>query len=245
MDVRKGRKMILTIIAIIVIIKIILDKQFKKLEMEVLRKLGLISWNTISYYDEYVTVKSRQTLEKYDDIKFFKENREKLLSAEKSIKKKSDVARILNEFLRDNEYKNCLQYHRLTKKINEMLKNASAYRINVTYISSAGNNLGMKEISLNQYAINRFMNDPSLLMTKGEYNKYLKEQQKELLNKKHHDYYKSVNDIIDYANENRESLVIKDGKEQLDLLISQLFDRTVNSIKKIKSTDSEEWEVIG
>lgn len=85
----------------------------------------------------------------------------------------------------------------------------------MTYISSAGNNLGMKEISLNQYTINKFRNDPSLLMTKSEYNKYLKEQQKELLDEKHHDYYKSVNDIIDYANENRESLVIKDGKERL------------------------------
>lgn len=237
--------LILVVIAIIIIIKIIWDKQYKKLETEVLGKIGLLSWYTISYFDDYVTVKSRQTLEKYDDIKFFKDNREKLVEAEKIIKKKSDVVTILKEFLRDNEYKTHLQYHQLTKKISELLINATSYRIKVTYISSAGNNLGMKEISLNQYTINKFRNDPSLLMTKSEYNKYLKEQQKELLDEKHHDYYKSVNDIIDYANENRESLVIKDGKERLDLLVSQLFDRTVNSIKKIKTTDSEEWEVIG
>ena len=34
-------------------------------------------------------------------------------------------------------------------------------------------------------------------------------------------------------------------KALLDNLIAQLFDRTVNSIKKIKSTDSEEWGIIG
>lgn len=236
---------ILIIIAIIIIIKIIWDKQYKKLETEVLGKLGLLSWYTVSYFDEYVTVKSRQTLEKYDDIKFFKDNREKLVEAEKIIKKKSDVVTILNAFLRDNEYKTHLQYHQLTKKISEMLKNATSYRIKVTYISSAGNNLGMEEITLNQYRINKFRNDPSLLMTKSEYNNYLKEQQKELLDEKHHVYYKRVNDIIDYANANRVSLVIKDGVERLDMLVSQLFDRTVNSIKKIKTTDSEEWEVIG
>lgn len=36
--------------------------------------------------DVDVTVKSRQTLEKYDAIKFFKENREKLIEAENVIK---------------------------------------------------------------------------------------------------------------------------------------------------------------
>ena len=125
------------------------------------------------------------------------------------------------------------------------MKNAGAYRINVNYISSAGNNLGRKEIAINQYGIDRFKKDPSLLMSKGEYNKYLKEQQKEALNQKHHEYYENVNNIIDYANENRDSLIIKGSQEQLDSLIAQLFDRTVNSIKKIKTIDSEEWNIIG
>ena len=124
------------------------------------------------------------------------------------------------------------------------MKNASAYRISVDYISSAGNHLACKEIILNQYDIDKFKNDPSLLMEKGEYNKYLKEQQKIALNEKHHEYYEYVNRIIDYANENRDSLVIKGSIEQLDNLIAQLFDRTVNSIKKIKTIDSEEWAVI-
>ena len=237
--------LVLVIIILIVAVSIILEQKYKQLETEVLKELGFPNWNIISYFDEYVTVKSRQTLEKYDDIKFFKENREKLVRAENIIKRKNNVATTLRRFLENNEYKSRLQYHRLTKQIDVVLKNAGAYRINVNYISSAGNNLGRKEIAINQYGIDRFKKDPSLLMSKGEYNKYLKEQQKEALNQKHHEYYENVNNIIDYANENRDSLIIKGSQEQLDSLIAQLFDRTVNSIKKIKTIDSEEWNVIG
>lgn len=237
---------IVIIIAIIVIVvKIVTEKKYKELEAEVLRELGFSNWNIISYFDEYVTVKSRQTLEKYDDIRFFKENKEKLTRAKKIIVRKNEVAKILKRFLRDNEYKKRLQYRRLEKQINEVLKNARAYRISVNYISSAGNHLGEKKVALNQDAINRFEQDPSLLMGKGEYNKYLKEQQKEALGQKHYEYYERVNSIIDYANENRSLLVIKGSQEQLDSLMAQLFDRTVNSIKKIKTIDSEEWNMIG
>lgn len=237
--------LVLVIIIIIVAVSIILEQKYKQLEKEVLKELGFPNWNIISYFDEYVTVKSRQTLEKYDDIKFFKENREKLVRAENIIKRKNNVATTLKRFLENNEYKSRLQYNRLTKQIDVVLKNAGAYRINVNYISSAGNNLGRKEIAINQYGIDRFKKDPSLLMSKGEYNKYLKEQQKEALNQKHHEYYENVNNIIDYANENRDSLIIKGSQEQIDSLIAQLFDRTVNSIKKIKTIDSEEWNIIG
>lgn len=236
---------VLVIILIIIVIKIITAQQYKKLEAEVLQKLGFSSWNVISYIDERVTVKSRQTLEKYNDVKFFKENREKLVRAETIIKKKNDIATQLRSFLENNEYKSRSQYRRVKKQIDEVLRNAGAYRISVNYISSAGNHLGEKEIAVKQYNINRFKNDPSLLMGKGEYNKYLKEQQKEALSKKQHEYYENVNNIIDYANKSRELLIIKGAQEEMDNLVSQLFDRTVNSIKKIKTIDSEEWTIIG
>ena len=236
---------VVAIIVIIIIVKIITEQKYKKLETEVLQELGFSNWNIISYFDERVTVKSRQTLMKYDDIKFFKENREKLVQAENIIKSKIEIAAILRRFLENNEYKSRSQYRRLTNQIDVVLKNAGSYRISVNYISSAGNNLGTREIAVTQYGIDRFKKDPSLLMSKGEYNKYLKEQQKEALSQKHHEYYENVNNIIDYANENRDSLVIKGSQEQLDSLIAQLFDRTVNSIKKIKTIDSEEWGIIG
>lgn len=232
------------LILIIIVIAIITEK-YNKLEIEVLKKLGFSNWPIIPYFDEHVIVKSRQALEKYDDIKFFKENREKLEIAEKTIEWKNKIATILRNFLENNEYKSHSQYNRLVRRIDKVLKNTGVFRIKVSYISSAGNNLGSKEITISQYNIDGFKKDPSLLMSKGEYNKYLKERQKEALNQKQHEYYERVNNIIDYANANRDSLVIKDSQKQLDNLIGQLFDRTVNSIKKIKTLDSEEWTLIG
>lgn len=237
--------LLIVIIIIIIALKIISEKKYKKLESEVLQKLGFSSWNIISYYDEHVTVKSRQTLEKYNDVKFFKENREKLEQAENIIKKKSNVASTLRRFLENNEYKSRFQYRRLKKEMDRVVESAAAYRISVEYISSAGNHLGSKEIRIRQANINKFKNDPSLLMGKGEYNKYLKEKQKELLDQKQHEYYEKVNSIIDYANKNKDLLVIRGNQDQLERLAVQLFDKTVNSIKKIKTIDSEEWNVIG
>lgn len=237
--------LIVAIIMTIIIVKIMKRKKYEKLEAKVLQELGFSNWYIVSYFDEKVTVKSRQTLEKYDKTKFFSENREKLVQAENIIKRKNDIITILSRFLENNEYKSHSQYRRLTEQIDTVLKNAGAYRIKVSYISSAGNNLGVREIDVTQYDINRFKNNPSLLRDEGEYNKYQKEQQKEALNQKYHKYYESVNNIIDYANKNRESLVIKGSQEQLDSLIAQLFNRTVNSIRKIKTIDSEEWDIIG
>ena len=234
----------IAIVVAIVAFKIMRKKQYENLEAEALLSLGFSSWNIIPHIDEYVTVKSRQALEKYDDIKFFKENKEKLPSAEAMIQRKGEISSRLTQFLQSNELQSRPQYKKLKKQVEEVLNNAASYRIRVSYISSAGNNLGSKDIHVGQYRIDSFKKDPSLLMGKTEYNKFLKEQQKEALAQKQHDFYNRVNAIIDYANNNRDSLIIKGSQEQLDSLIGQLFDRTVNSIKKIKSLDSEEWGLI-
>ncbi len=233
------------IITICAIIHNIKERKYRELETDVLKKLDFSNWNIISYFDEYVVVKSRRALEKYDDVKFFKEHTGKLIEAEEVIKSKNKIAKKITDFLDNNEYQSHPQYLRLLIRINKVLKNAEAYRINLRYISSAGNKLGEEEIVVTQYRINNFKNDPTLLMSKGEYSKYIKEQQKEALDQKHQEYYENVNKLIDYANENRDSLIIKGSQSQLDALIAQLFDRTVNSIKKIKTTDSEEWDMIG
>lgn len=236
--------LILIIYFAVVILEVGKKRQYKKLESEVLHELRLYNWNSVPHFDTSVTVKSRQALEKYDDIKFFKENQQMLAKAEKIIKQKKDIATMLKKFLENNRYKTRFQYNKIEKHINTLLNNAAAFRIRVRYITTAGKNLDSKEIVITQRKLNKFKEDPSLLMGKAEYNKYIKEQQKEALEQKQHECYEQVNNIIDYANTNRDSLVIKGSQEQLDSLIGQLFDRTVNSIKKIKSLDSEEWSLI-
>ena len=233
------------IIITIMIVHNVRERKYKELEAEVLDIFGLHDWDVISFFDLYITVKSRQTLDKYDIVKFFKENAGKFEQAEKRLEWKDNLSERMKHFLSGNRFQDRSQYHRLEARIKRAIIDASAYRVSVDYISSAGNHLGHRELFVNEYVLQRFYNDPSLLMGKGEYNKFLKEQQKEALNNKHHEYYEEVNDIIDYANEHRETLIVKGGKEQLDAYIAQLFDRTVNSIKKIKTIDSEEWDIIG
>ena len=220
------------------------EQEYRTLESEVLRKLGYPSLRIIPYIDEHVVVKSRQALEKYDKIKFFKDNREKLVQAKNILKRKEQLSKVFKEFVKNNEYKGRAQYDRLEVELYEVINSAAAYRIEVKHISSAGNLLGKKQIIVKEADIERFEKDPSILMTKGEYSKFIKEQQKEALAQKQHKYYERVNKVVDYANEKRDSLFIKGSAEQLDGLVDQLFDRTVNSIKKIKSLDSEEWEII-
>ena len=234
----------LPIILIVKIIKHVNQKKYQELEAQVLKELGFLSWDICPEIDSYVTVKSRQALENYDETKFFKEDAQNLALAEVTFERKRKVASILKEFIKSNEYTTHPKYKQLSDQIGFVLNFASAYRICVSYISPAGKDLGSRIIVVNERVLNKFKNDPSLLMSKSEYNKYIKEQQKEALSEKQHKYYERVNGIIEYANENRESLVIKGSQEQLDNLIAQLFDRTVKSIKKIKTIDSEEWDII-
>ena len=245
-----GIVVLVGIVALLVVIiawfvmKTVNEKRYKQLRAEIIQELGFSDWNIIPYIDTSVVVKSRQALEKYDEVKFFKENRDALDYVEDALKEKRERAELLEKFLEKNDFQTRPQYERVESKIDSILKNSDEYRICVNYISSAGNNLGQKLVFIDQARINQFRDDPSLLMGKGEYNKYLKEQEKEALNRKNQAYYGKINNIIDYANENKDALIIKGSQEKIDNLITQLFDRTVNSIKKIKTTNSEEWDVI-
>lgn len=216
-------------------------RQYKILKNEVLNELGFYKFDIISDFDADIIVKSRQALENFNDTKFFRENKEMVKKAEEIIKNKNNIVNILENFLRENKYINDPQYYKITREINKTLNRAVAFIIRVNYISSSGKNLGLKEIYVTLCNIERYKKDPTLLLSKGEYNKLIKDEQKKVLNQKQQEYYDSVNKIIDYANINKDFLIIKESRENLDNLIGQLFDRTVNGIKKIKTLDSEEW----
>lgn len=215
-----------------------------ELESFVLQDLNFPEWNVIPYFDVYIPVKSRKALDSYDAIRYFKENREKLPGAQRALQTKLAVYDSVSSYLQDNPYKHRFFYRRVQKKMNGVLRNASAYRIRVDYISTAGNHLGIRDIPVSLAEMENMINDPTVLMGKGEYSKYLREQNKELTAQKQHDYYTKVNQVIDLANENRELLVNKNHQAELDNLISKLLDRTVNAIKRTKTVESEEWNVI-
>lgn len=171
---------VVVIVAILIIVSVVVaGSRYSELEKEVFKELGISSWKIYPEIDACVTVKSRQALENYDDIKFFKEHKEKLIEAENIILRKTEMSEKLKAFIENNEYRERTLYNRIETNIDNILKEEIAYRIRVSYISSAGNNLGQKEILVDKDDIDELKNNPSLLMGKGEYNKYLKEQQKE------------------------------------------------------------------
>ena len=76
-----------------------LESEYRGLETEVLNKLGFSHWTITPHVDEEIVVKSRQALEKYDDVKYFKDDREAFARAEKTIKRKCNIARILKDWM--------------------------------------------------------------------------------------------------------------------------------------------------
>ena len=91
--------LLILIVLTVIVVKICMKSAYNKLQKEALNELGFSDWNIISYIDDNVTVKSRQALEKFDDLKYFKENREKLLRAVNVTKRKAEVEKKLKTFL--------------------------------------------------------------------------------------------------------------------------------------------------
>lgn len=224
--------------------KTAIQEQRNGLMGEVLNYYGL---DNIDYllksYDASITVKSRQTLDNYDEIKFIKEY-DCFGVVKDVVKVKTGIRRKIESILSGNEFTQRLHYRYVAKKLRSKLLLTDGYRIRISYITTAGNNRGEKLIIIDDSDVKWIEKHPELLMTKGEYNKMLKEQEKkELDNKKHH-YYDIVNSIIGFVNDSKDALIVKSRIKELDELIQQLFDRTINSIQRIKQLDSDEWGMI-
>ena len=245
---RRRRDIIMATIFIIIILTLIVlavDKNKKtKIEKEFLAAIGVTNINSVTKIDSFVTVKSRSALESYDDIKFFKENKDKLTTAKRVVEYKSSLKKKIEEFLKNNNYKHNYYYKYGEKKLQELMLRLNGYGISVNYITRAGNNLANKYILVNAKRIEELINRPELLMTKSEYNQYIKQQSRELLEKRKSCYYDRVNKIIDFANERKDNLIVKKQVNRLDELISKLFVGTINSIQKVKTVDSQEWSML-
>ena len=241
--------LIILLIAAVVILVIIRikrrnEKQRKELYNEVLDYLHLSSYsNILKEYDDTVIVKSRQTLNNYDGIKYLKE-RNCFDRVKEVVKMRNDIRKDISSFLKQNDFTTRPQYSYVETQIKHLLSLATGYRVIINYITPAGNNNGVRVISFSETNIREIDNHPEWLMTKAEYNKMLKKQAKEELENKKHILYDRVNSIIDVANDAKDSLIVKARGKDLDDLIQKLFDRTINSIQKIKQIDSNEWDML-
>jgi len=194
-------------------------------------------------YDDQITVKSRQTLDKYDEIKYIKESG-RFNEVKEITNMRADIRHDITSFLEKNEFMQRPQYKYVSDQLRKALLLTDGYRVKLTSITSAGNINGERLIVFSPSYVKQLEKHPEYLMTKGEYNKLLKQQEKEELVEKKHDYYDKVNAIIDFVNDSKDNLIVKSREKKLDELIQQLFDRTINSIQKIKQLDSDEWDML-
>jgi hypothetical protein len=248
----KDNAVTIVVIAVLIVLAIviyaIIDHKIKKkrevLIDEILDYLNLSNIDDLlKRYDDQVVVKSKQTLQNYDDIKYLKE-RENLDDIKRVVLMRQDIKRDIDVFLQENEFMQRSQYKYAANWLCGYLPLTEGFRARIVYITSAGNNRGERLIRFLLQDIREFEEHPEYLMTKGEYNKMLKQQAKEELENKKHDYYDKVNSIIDLANSSKDHLIVKSRIKMLDELIQQLFDRTINSIQKIKQIDSDEWDML-
>lgn len=231
-------------ILIYFVIKSIIKKQREGLLSDILGFLDLRNIdNSLKPYDDQIIVKSRQTLDNYDDIKYLKDS-DRFDDVKKTIRKKANIRKVITSFLNENEYMQRPQYAYVEKQLKKYLSLTEGFVVRIVYITSAGNNKGESLIRFTESRIREIEAHPEYLMTKGEYNKLLKQQEKDRLEEKKHLFYDRVNSIIDFANESKNCLVVKTRAQKLDDLIQQLFDRTINSIQKIKLIDSNEWDML-
>lgn len=227
-----------------VVIKSIIRKQREVLLNAILSVLDLKNINNLlKDYDDQISVKSRQALDNYDDIKYLKDN-DRLEDVKRITRIKASIRKSITSFLGNNEFKHKPQYAYVAKQLNNYVSLTDGYRVRVVYFTSAENYRGEKLIGFTESRIREIEEHPECLMTKGEYNRILKQQVKEELEEKKLLFYDKVNSIIDYANESKDYLIVKSRANKLDELIQQLFDRTINSIQKVKQVDSYEWDML-
>lgn len=231
-------------VIVYVAIKRAIRKQREKLLSTILGFLNLENIdNLLKPYDDHIIVKSRQALDNYDDIKYLKES-DCVEDVKKMTRMKANIKKTITSFLIENEYSKRPQYAYVAKQLNYYVSLTDGYRVSIVYFTSAGNRKDDRLIRITESRIKEIEAHPEYLMTKSEYNKLLRQQAKAELEEKKHLFYDKVNSIIDYTNETKDYLIVKTRAKKLDELIQQLFDRTINSIQRIKQVDSNEWDML-
>lgn len=235
---------IIVMLGTTIIYKSVINKRRKELLGEILSTLRLENIDSIlKDYDDYIIVKSRQTLDNYTDLKYLKEkdNFETVVNLSKYRKQIGDS---INLFLKGNDFEHRPQYNYVKKQLMDYSQRTNGYKVLIRYITSAGNNKGEKIVHIYDKRVDELVSNPELLMSKSEYNKHFKQKAKEELDAKKHSLYDRVNSIIDNVNDTKDALIVKSQATILDELVQRLFDKTVNSIQKVSKIDSDEWGML-
>lgn len=222
-------------------LKTLRNSLLNETEKSILKFLNLSSWKYLKP-DKYVTVKSSKSCYGYNATSLFKEY--DINDVENVLNTKSKYINTLQKFIQSNEFMDLTFYEYIKERIKINIEKAENYVVTICYSSPAGRKNIEKTIQISQQTLAYYKENPYLYMGTGAYNKMIKEQNKQQLEHKQRNYYELVNVIVNKCNYQKDKLVLKADTIKLDNIVGQIFDRTINAIKKIKTIDSEEWNLI-
>ena len=220
------------------------QQELTRILTEALKELEMIELKDFASTDTTINLRSSQAVDNYSVEKYFKDNRNMLGVIDTILKEKEAYRNKILDFIDSNTLKSSNMYCKLEDKLYNSIKNCYNYNIKILYISPAGRSTNSKILSIDRETLNDIKADPSLIMSRSEYNKYIKDRDQELLNKKRNYYYDTVNKIIDTVNEYKDQIIVGDDISILDHEIESLIDRTMHDIQKIKALDSGEWSIL-
>lgn len=220
------------------------QQEFTRILTEALRELEMNELKNFASIDTTINLRSSQAVDNYSVEKYFKDNRDMLAVVDNILEEKEVYRNKILNFLDSNALKSSNMYYKLEDKLYESIRYCDSYTVKILYTSPAGRSTNSKMLSIDRETLNGIKEDPSLIMSRSEYNKYIKDKDQKLLDKKRNYYYATVNKIIDIANEYRDQIVVGDDIGKLDSEIESLIDRTLHDIQKIKTLDSGEWDIL-
>ena len=133
----------------------------QKIERDMLNFFGYKNLEPVPYVNDFVFVNNRQDFDAYDGIQYFRKNWGKLDEAKEIIARKKKLASIWTALLMENTLKNFPAFYNLKDYLRIFLvKYQTCYRIKVKYVSSAGECLKSKDITVTLKEIDRIKHDP-------------------------------------------------------------------------------------
>ena len=216
----------------------------EQLELSILSNLGLKKWQFTNKYDYRIDLKSRQSVENYDDIKFFKSDRRMFDDVKYSLEQKREYANKLRKFIKHNEFESFSMYQEFLDKMKNNIQYASVYRVFVNYSSPAGRSTCNKTIVINPSRIQYIDSNKELIMAKSEYSKYVKDIEAQRLQSKRQQYYDRINKMIDMVVSERDKIKNKDDLFVLENNMSLINANTFAIISRIKDVNNEHWALL-
>ena len=222
---------------------------YNKMLNETLCKIGLKATD-LSANDVSVNVKSRASLNKYDDVKYFSvidssDGLKGITTPDKKIKRaltrlekkkviSSKISKFLSEEIKQYESKSGYEWLKSTLATAEV--DARTYNICVTYTTPAGYNSYKKRIIVSEKRLKYLLDNPESYMSTRAYKQQLNVQ----LIKKRKEYIDKVNKLYLLICDAQNKLIIATYENLLSKQREYLVNNE-NLINNLKTYNAVEW----